>query len=103
MSSNWWASKLGANTPSTPAYTPPTPPVAYTPQQPTVNTPAQSPRCPGCGSGNYVGTAETRSRCYDCGYPIVQQGSGVIASGGPSRPAKQAQGTGFNPSTFINK
>lgn len=43
--------------------------------------------CPECGSGNYLTTArmvtkhgqvETK-KCFDCGYPVVQQFSGLSA------------------------
>jgi hypothetical protein len=48
-----------------------------------------------------------RYRCYDCGYPIVQQGSGLAGSGtgnGSSTPAKQvSQGGGFNPTTIVDR
>lgn len=30
--------------------------------------------CPGCGSGNYI-EMKNGSRCYDCGYPLIQFGS----------------------------
>lgn len=41
-------------------------------------------QCPDCGSGNYfTGTANGGgAHCYDCGYPIVQAGSGSGALGG---------------------
>lgn len=32
-------------------------------------------RCPDCGSGNYFSVQNSQARCYDCGYPISQQGS----------------------------
>lgn len=117
MSSNWWANKLGTTVPQQG-----TPQPTYIPQvtHPTPNVgqpsyPAQTPavpmgeRCPGCGSGNYGGaTPESRKRCYDCGYPITQSGSGMgkgITSGGqaagPAQPAKQIQAGGFNPQTII--
>lgn len=113
-SQNWWASKL-TGTPSTPTYSPPpvqqpnripagqnnTPPVVASPTE----------RCPGCGSNNYGGaTPEARKRCYDCGYPIVQSGSGMGRgiSGGP-RPegaveaTKQIPTGGFRPDIIIGK
>lgn len=58
--------------------------------------------CPECGSGNYfVPAAEgmnrmkPAARCYDCGYPIVQSGSGTghSASEGPTRAARQLPGS----------
>lgn len=41
-------------------------------------------RCPDCDSGNYfAGTASGGgAHCYDCGYPIIQAGSGLGALGG---------------------
>lgn len=68
-------------------------------------------RCPGCGSGNYGGAdPNSRKRCYDCGYPITQSGSGMgkgITSGpqasGPVQPSKQVQPGGFNPQTIIGR
>jgi hypothetical protein len=115
MSSNWWANKLG----STPAPRPqPVAPQAQPQQQqpvyqqppsyPTVQqTVPLSERCPGCGSNNYGGaTPESRKRCYDCGYPIVQSGTGVSGvnsprADGPTQAAKQVQAGGFNPNTII--
>jgi hypothetical protein len=106
MSSNWWANKLGTNPTQQrqqPVYTPPIP-VQATPQ--IVQTP--SARCPNCASANYVGTAETRSRCYDCGYPIVQQGSGTpgirtAGGSGPATPAKQVATNGYNPNVIVDR
>jgi hypothetical protein len=53
-------------------------------------------------------TPEARARCYDCGYPIQQSGSGVgrgiqsgQPSGGPAAPARQVATGGFNPTTII--
>jgi predicted RNA-binding Zn-ribbon protein involved in translation (DUF1610 family) len=46
-------------------------------------------RCPECGSNNYapIATAKTRRgametwRCFDCGYPVVQEFSGMASVG----------------------
>jgi len=133
MSNNWWSTKLGgtpSNTPLPP--TAPTPPSTYT-YQPNQNVPvnydpnkdqvvtkAQSQnlttRCPNCYSGNYmkVGIQSTQSgsfdvmRCYDCGYPKVQSGSGAGmpsgSSSGSATPAKQpAKGSGFNPNVIVDR
>lgn len=117
MSNGWWEKKLGAPAPQQPVapaatqYPVSTPPAPVY-QQPVQNTPPvqhnPTPRCPGCGSGNYGGTAESRPRCYDCGYPLQQSGSGVGTgiqtgqqSGGPVAPAKQVATGGFNPTTII--
>lgn len=124
--SNWWASKLGGtpNTTPTPATTPPTgnvyratpgapnTPVAYDPNKDQLVSRAQSAkqsdRCPGCNSGNYMAAPNGgRMRCYDCGYPLVQAGSGVGGTGnssGPTIAAKQpSQGGGFNPTVIVGK
>lgn len=102
-SSNWWANKMGTSvpTPSTPPVAQPQPPV-YNPVPPPQEPPRMpqsavaSSRCPGCGSGNY-GSADpsTKARCYDCGYPIQQSGSGLgkgitgNQASGPAQPARQ--------------
>ena len=121
MSNNWWANKLG--TPQQPAQAqPPLAPVPqqYTPQQPAYpQQPTQiqyppsqqiqtTPRCPGCGSGNYASLEGAKARCYDCGYPLQQSGSGLgkgIVGGpkasGPVQPARQVPSGGFNPQTII--
>lgn len=119
-SSNWWASKMGTTAP-----TPPTPPVAP-PQTPVYNPVPQQPqeqpqrlpqsattssRCPGCGSGNYGSvTPESKARCYDCGYPIQQSGSGVgtgitqPGGSGPAQPARQINtANNFNPQGIIGR
>lgn len=123
--SNWWANKLGTQAPTqnTPPTSPPSsnvyrPPqqspniqVSYDPQQDQLVTKAQSAReaerCPGCMSGNYMAPVGTqRKRCYDCGYPIVQAGTGVGGTGqnGTTIAAKQPnQGGGFNPTTIVDR
>lgn len=116
---DWWANKLGTqqpvSNPQGPSWIRPmqqqrnlipdgqknnTPPVVATPTE----------KCPGCGSSNYGGaTPEARKRCYDCGYPIVQSGSGLgkgingPKADGPAQPAKQVQPGGWNPTTIIGK
>lgn len=118
MANDWWAKKLGTPVPQPQQpYMPQAPlqqpqPVYQQPQQPQYPPSQQiqmSPRCPGCGSGNYGGTPESRPRCYDCGYPISQSGSGmgtgIIGNGGqaagPAAPAKQVAPGGWNPTTII--
>ena len=130
MSNSWWADKLGngqapAQRPAAPAqpiYTqqPVNPGYpAQTPQQPYVNPElagrrlppsASSGNCPNCGSGNYGGTAETKPRCYDCGYPIQQSGSGTPgvripnAGSGAVAAAKQLNtGNNYNPGQIIDR
>lgn len=126
--SDWYARKMGQPRPqSTVPPTSPNQPVQYVPQQqPQMpNTPvsydrgtdqlvtrAQSSRetesCVACGSGNYFAPLGTqRKRCYDCGYPIMQQGSGLAGSGtgnGTVKAAKQVgQSDGFNPGTIVDR
>lgn len=101
---DWWAKQLGTPTPRQVNLPPAPPQVAYQPPSRLPASARQDTGCPGCGSGNYGGTGETRARCYDCGYPITQSGSGVgtvSASNGPATPARQAQGGGFNPTTIV--
>lgn len=121
MSNNWWANKLGQ--PQTTRQEMPLPPsqvpMSYAPPaqspsfqqqgvRPTAS--AQAGRCPGCGSGNYGSIENTKARCYDCGYPIVQSGSGMgkgISGGpqasGPTQAAVQVPTGGWNPTTIIGK
>jgi len=114
--SNWWANKVNQQAPVAPQQHQPNPkPNVYQqPHQPQNYPPVQQQvpmgdRCPGCGSGNYGGaTAESRKRCYDCGYPIQQSGTGVgkgvvggQASGGPATPSRQVATGGYNPQTII--
>jgi hypothetical protein len=122
MTSNWWANKLGTQ-PAAPNYPSPTPPIA--PPQPLPYNPVPQPqmppqaapeasreatRCPGCGSGNYGRSAlapEAKARCYDCGYPIQQSGSGAGTGipqqgGGAPTPARQVStANNFNPQGII--
>jgi hypothetical protein len=53
---------------------------------------------------------ESKARCYDCGYPLVQSGSGMgkgitggPSSSGPATPARQIASGGWNPTTIIGK
>ena len=125
---NWWASKLGgAPAPtqqSTPVTSPPpgntyvaqpgmpNTPVNYDPNKDQLVTKAMSSKktdqCPNCYSGNYFAPMGTnRMRCYDCGYPVMQQGSGAglpSGQGGAATPAKQVnQGGGFRPNVIVDR
>jgi ribosomal protein S27E len=119
MSSNWWAQRIGNQSP-TPSPMPPVAPPQPMPYNP-VPQPEQAPtmpqsamaasRCPGCGSGNY-GSADpaVKARCYDCGYPVVQSGSGMgkgVTGGqasGPATPARQINtANNFNPQGIIGR
>ena len=107
--SNWWASKLGNNNPQPqqPPSTQSLPPQYVQQNVPQIPQPVRAETCPNCNSGNYGKmTPETRARCYDCGYPLVQQGSGIgttSSSNGPAQPARQAEGGGWNPGTIVGK
>ena len=124
--SNWWANKLGAPQAPQPS-TPQTTPISNLPSQlpssqqfnnvpVTANTrlpaSATSPdRCPNCASGNYGRSAmapEAKARCYDCGYPITQSGSGSpgikTPTGGAVTAARQLNtGNNFNPQTIVDR
>lgn len=126
MSSSWWANKLGTQAPAPQ----PVQPQPVQPQVPQQNYPPQgyqqppvapsleghrlpqsattAERCPNCASGNYGRTTpESRARCYDCGYPITQSGSGVpgvrVPTEGPVQAAKQISTGGFNPTTIVDR
>lgn len=128
MANDWWEKKLGTNTPNQSSFPLTAPPsgnqvhvpqydqgqrVAYDPQQDQLVTRAQSSRlndrCPGCMSGNYFApTGTNMKRCYDCGYPIIQSGTGAGmpggASAGPTKPAIQpTSGNNFNPSVIVGR
>jgi hypothetical protein len=119
MSNSWWTNKLNGQQPpqqsqqlapyQRPVYQPQ--PVPQAPQQPQVlpQSAMTASRCPGCGSGNYGGaTPESRPRCYDCGYPITQSGTGMpgvhLPSNGNTVAATQiSTANNFNPQTIIGK
>lgn len=128
MANDFWSKKLGTNQPAQPSLPPtypalPTqtyipqyeqnPQVAYNPDTDQLVTKAQSSRmhdkCPGCYSGNYFAPMGTQmKRCYDCGYPIVQSGTGAGmpggASAGPTQAAKQVStGNNFNPTVIVDR
>lgn len=113
---DWFAKKLNPNAPREAVAPLPTlaqpQPAQYAPPSqpnypPTQQTRAQAARCPGCSSENYGGPAGYQQRCYDCGYPIQQSGSGlgkgIISQGaksaGPVTPALQVQAGTFNGTT----
>jgi hypothetical protein len=110
---DWFAKKLNPNAPREAVA--PLPPLAqpqpaqYAPPSqpnypPTQQTRPQAPRCPGCGSDNYGGPSGYKQRCYDCGYPLEQSGSGLgkgiitpgASSAGPATPALQVKSGTFN-------
>lgn len=95
--SSWFAKRLGADPSEVRANTPPAsanPPVPQPTQNPESLTEAlrdpafrrggeasktELASCPGCGSTNYFSRAsvQAKPRCYDCGFPIQQRGSGA--------------------------
>lgn len=137
MSNNWWANKLGTQQPAPrqemplpPSQIPMTPmPGTATPftgnnpyanqttsgQQPYLPSSGNATSCPSCRSKNYmkVGSQVTQGgavdawRCYDCGYPKVQTGTGIAGvnapSAGPTQAAIQVPTGGWNPTTIIGK
>ena len=110
MSENWFAKKMGVQPQAPqipPTYVAPQPATYAQPAQPqyppTVQATPQAPRCPECGSGNYGSVQGATPRCYECGYPLRQSGSGLGkgiitpgSSGGPATPAKQVPHGTFN-------
>jgi hypothetical protein len=72
-------------------------------------------KCPECFSNNYmkIGTQTNAGgqfdvyRCYDCGYPKTQSGSGggmPSDSSAPATPAKQvSKGNNFNPNIIVDR
>lgn len=123
-----------AQRPATPATSPAAPNTVqqyptYTPNQgyPPINQPptynpelagrtmpssAMSPeRCPNCSSGNYgkmPGVPEAKARCYDCGYPLTQSGTGMpgvrVPTNGNTEAAKQiSTQNNFNPGTIVDR
>lgn len=116
MSNNWWANKLGqpqARPDNIPPMPPSQQPMARVPMptQPQPNLPpsaAQASYCPECRSKNYGSFEGARARCYDCGYPIRQSGSGMgkgisVPMEGPTQAAKQVETGGWNPTTIVAK
>jgi hypothetical protein len=78
--------------------------------------------CPECNSGNYLVTGKVTTlngvveawRCYDCGYPLVQSGSGMgqvdAVSSGVAQAARQLTGAGggglihnFHPDVIVDR
>lgn len=125
--SNWWADKLGNQqgpATSTPPTRPPVQPyvspgtqnvhrmpVQYDEQRDALTTKPQHLRaantCPECMSGNYMKMPGSNyQRCYDCGYPVMQSGSGasIPTDGKPAQPATQVHGVNnYNPNNIVGK
>lgn len=114
--SNWWANKLGTDQPRA-TNLPPMPPsqqpmTAAPPARPIQpNLPPSSSQvssCPECRSKNYGSFEGARARCYDCGYPLRQSGSGLgkginVPNAGPTQAALQIETGGWNPQGIIGK
>lgn len=117
--SDWYARRFGGGqhqaTTSTPPYTPPVQPSQHRTEPPAAHTQRPAPSslqtslCPACYSANYMAApGTTYQRCYDCGYPVVQAGTGVSgvssnASNSKVHKATQVEGSGFNPSVIIGR
>jgi hypothetical protein len=122
--SDWWANKMksqNAQQPIAPQVplAQPMPATYQLPTQPqyppSVQVTPSAERCPGCGGVNYgkVGSVTGMNgtvplmQCYECGWPVVQAGTGVgkgiISNGengnGPARPARQVATGTFDGST----
>lgn len=96
----WWERRLSQE-PSSP------PPVRRQPELP-VPKPRTPPEdlCPNCGSENYLSaTSLTQKRCYDCGHPVVQSGTGVSSgrTDGTVKGAKQIRSGGYSPGTIVGR
>lgn len=112
---DWWAKRITPQAPTTQ----PRPqqfvvPIQQMPQQPQPEpqrlpaSATNNARCPGCGSGNYGGaTPESRPRCYDCGYPLTQTGTGMpgvnTPASGPAQASRQIANGGWNPTTIVDR
>jgi hypothetical protein len=132
MTNSWWAARAGGAplpplqpAPQVPLNRPPGQygglPVQYNAQEDTLTAQSKAAAtrnahpttCPNCAGGNYVkvgtGANERGSfdvmRCYDCGFPLLQTGSGATTSrgSGPATPAQQPVSGGWNPSTIVDR
>jgi hypothetical protein len=115
--SNWYAKRLGGQQhPSGPPPQRPAPPTPQPQQQqpephyqrPTPSS-LQTDHCPSCASANYMAPPGTEmKRCFDCGYPLVQSGTGVGTVGtgqtdGTVHRATQVEGGGYNPKQIVGR
>jgi hypothetical protein len=104
--SDWWSRKLSGDKAPATRPLPPVPaqnyPVTHQPPADPVSTKttftkAQSV-CPGCGGDNYFSMGTAKPRCYDCGYPLEQQSTGMTGGdGSPATPARQVPSAGYQP------
>lgn len=117
---NWWQQRLTKPITRTTPPVPPDPalrpPNYVKPPEVPIPKPAPTQRraerelsyCPDCSGTNYMAApGSTYMRCYDCGFPISQTGSGIFSMGGQTdgttKKATQVEGGGFNPNTIIGK
>ncbi len=110
---NWWADKLAGDAPNPRPQVQPAPQPTAPVQQQQPQQPAKQPQsaketdlCPSCGSGNYMAAPGRQyHRCYDCGYPLQQSGSGIgsTSTEGPTKQAVQVESSGYNPQAIIGR
>lgn len=102
--STWWERRL--NQPHAPSQSAPQ---QYAPLAPLPTPkPPVSPEdlCPDCGSENYLAATKlTAKRCYDCGYPVVQSGTGLSSgrTDGTTKKAAQVQTGGYSPGVIVGR
>lgn len=61
--------------------------------------------CQGCGSSNYFQPAENqkaRPRCFDCGYPLMQSGTGAAVQGKQAGPVQASRQTDASKTNSYN-
>jgi ribosomal protein L37E len=118
---SWWADKLNGRAPSHTVAPAPTP-QGGTPQYPDQRLTPQgavyghleasvqrqsqvpeAPRCPECGSGDYHASGQAKPRCFDCGYPLTQSGTGMGGKGSVrgSSPARQVETPPYKPNQIV--
>ena len=110
---NWYQKRFAAGVPAREAVVPRssptaepqvTPPAAHY-QRPTPSS-LQEDHCPSCASTNYMAPPNSQmKRCFDCGYPVVQSGSGVSGgkTDGTVHKATQVPSGGFNPTVIVGR
>lgn len=62
----------------------------------------QNTPCPECFGNNYMTVNNAAPRCYDCGYPIVQAGSGMGSLQGARVEGATQAATGNNATNNYN-
>ena len=97
--------------PQAPSQTPMTAYQAPVPQQPAskAQSASQTDSCPDCGSDKYFGFNGSKTRCYECGYPMEQAGSkyGSLTGAQVVGDARGARGNdatnNYNPQGIIGR